>query len=291
MPFTLTIFEEIRKFLSLPSFSPGQAVLVSLFLKKIQKCLSLPVSFPNVQFFSYCVWKNLNFLLLFSFLPRGRNFFSWLKKSWLFSWITIFRSSCGSHIVHMQKIRNRSNFFQKIFTSGIFPKILKAFRFYQVYCQKFWKQYRFFEKNLHIRYISRIFENVLAFQNFFQKKRYTLPGLFPKQHPVVLLLSEKIPKNIISHHWLSQLPPCFVTPFFNFFSKIFVSPLLTITFLPRKGHTCSKNFSKKTPHCWLSHFFCVLFLHSWKKVEKSYRSGIKSWWQAITNNNLPEREY
>ena len=86
-------------------------------------------------------------------------------------------------------------------------------------------------------------------------------------------------KNSEKHHLPPRtiaITPLFCNTLFHLFSKIFVSPLLTITFLPRKGHTCSKNFSKKTPHCWLSHFFCVLFLHSWKKVEKSYRSGIKS---------------
>ena len=246
----------------------------------------------------------------------------------------------------MQKIRNRSNFFQKIF---------------------------------HIRYISRIFEIVHAFQNFFQKiflwhppadrtsafQQYSMRqfakfakttlyrGYIQNDTPLCCCFRKKFRKTSSPHHWLSvfyprnvtlfskkiekflfpylpyhrlgvvfvpfspqkqaakkrvalplyqsyfqnlpqlrccfpkkseknitstpltiKIPPCFVTPFFNFFSKIFVSPLLTITFLPRKGHTCSKNFSKKTPHCWLSHFFCVLFLHSWKKL-KIFPSGNK----------------
>ena len=106
-----------------------------------------PVSFPNVPIFSYCLWKN-------------RDFFRRYPLSDI---------SAVVIIVHMQKIRNRHSFFKKFLTSGILPKILKAFRLYQVYCQKFWKQYRFFEKICHIGYISRIFENVLTFQNFFQK--------------------------------------------------------------------------------------------------------------------------
>ena len=168
------------------------------------------------------------------------------KNRDFFSWIPSFKRSCGSHIVHMQKIRNRSNFFQKIFP-------------HRVYCQKIWNCYRFLEKNLPHRVYFQNFWNRSRFSKLFSKNLSLassgrpdigistilyapirqirqispLPGLFPKQHPVVLLLSEKIPKNIISHHWLSQLPPCFVTPFFNFFSKIFVSPLLTITFFLR----------------------------------------------------------
>ena len=297
---------------------------------------------------------------------------------------THFRSSCGSHIVHMQKIWNRSHFFQKIFPhrvyfqnfrnrSGLPKKSCQT-----VHTQKVCNRSPFLQKICHIGYIAKNFENVLAFQNFFQKiflwhppadrtsafQQYSMRqfakfaksplyrGYFQNDTPLCCCFRKKFrktssphhwlsvfyPRNVTQfskkleyfylltyhitdlelflshfclkskhqrsvlhspstgviskicpscavvfrknlkktsplHHWLSRFPPCFVTPFFNFFSKIFVSPLLTITFLPRKGHTCSKNFSKKTPHCWLSHFFCVLFLHSWKKVK-----------------NLPERE-
>ena len=78
------------------------------------------------------------------------------KNRDFFSWIPSFKRSCGSHIVHMQKIRNRSNFFQKIFhiryiskksenstaflkksaTSGIFPKILKTFTLFRTFFKK-----------------------------------------------------------------------------------------------------------------------------------------------------------
>ena len=175
----------------------------------------------------------------------------------------------------MQKIRNRSNFFQKIFP-------------HRVYCQKIWKQYRFFEKICHIGYISKIFENVHAFQNFFQKiflwhppadrtsaflqypmrqfakfaKTPLYRGYFPNLSRLRCCFPKKSEKTSPLHHWLSRFPPCFVTPFFNFFSKIFVSPLLTITFLPRKGHTCSKNFSKKLHtadyHIFSAFCFCIL---------------------------------
>ena len=110
-----------------------------------------------------------------------------------------------------------------------------------------------------------------------RKNIHPLSGVFPKRHPVALLLLEKIQKKSSPHHWLSQFPPCFVTPFFNFFSKIFISPLLTITFLPRKGHTCSKNFSKKNSTLLTITFFLRFVSAFLKKVEKSYRSGIKSW--------------
>ena len=204
-----TAFEKIWKFLLQPSFFPGHPVFVSPFLKKIWIFCSYSVSYQEDAIF-----------------------FSWLKKSWLFSWITIFRSSCGSHIVHMQKIRNRSNFFQKIFP-------------HRVYCQKIWNCYRFLEKNLPHRVYFQNFWNRSRFSKLFSKNLSLassgrpdigistilyapirqirqispLPGLFPKQHPVVLLLSEKIPKNIISHHWLSQLPPLFCNTHFQLFLK------------------------------------------------------------------------
>ena len=99
-----------------------------------------------------------------------------------------------------------STFFQKKLSNGYIAKILKSVQvlpnFFRkissqlVYCQKIRKCSRFFGtffKNLPNGYISRIFESVQVFRNFFQKKTSPLlPGLFPKRHPVVLLLFEKI---------------------------------------------------------------------------------------------------
>jgi hypothetical protein len=132
-----------------------------------------------------------------------------------------------------------------------------------------------FAKNLHIGYIAKNFENVLAFQNFFQKiflwhppadrtsafQQYSMRqfakfakttlyrGYFQNLPQLRCCFPKKSEKNITSTPLTIKIPPLFCYTLFNFFSKIFVSPLLTITFLPRKGHTCSKNFSKKTPHC------------------------------------------
>ena len=64
----------------------------------------------------------------------------------------------------MQKIRNRSNFFQKIF---------------------------------HIWYISKNFENVLAFQNFFQKKSLHSTGVISKTTPRCVAT---FGKNSEKHH-------------------------------------------------------------------------------------------
>ena len=224
---------------------------------------------------------------------------------------THFRSSCGSHIVHMQKIWNRSHFFQKIFPHRVYfqnfrnrsslPKkklpdstyaeSLQPFTLFaknlphRVYWQKFWKRSCFselFSKNLSLASSGRpdIGISTILYAPIRQIRQISpLPGLFPKRHPVVLLLSEKIQKNIISHHWLSQLPPCFVTPFFNFFSKIFVSPLLTITFLPPKGHTLFRNFFKKSVTRYTSDYRIFFAFCFWclEKVAKSSRVGIKSW--------------
>ena len=145
--------------MSLPSFSPGQAVLVSLFLKKFRFFLHLPSFFPEYPVFvSPLLKKIVIFLTLSSFFPECPDFFLLpLKKNRDF-----FRGyppsgvSAVAIIVHMQKIRNRSNFFQKIFhiryiaknsenstaflkksaTSGIFPKFLKTFSLFRTFFKK-----------------------------------------------------------------------------------------------------------------------------------------------------------
>ena len=206
----------------------------------------------------------------------------------------------------MQKIRNRSLFFQKIFhiryiaknfesvqaLSGILPKILKTVPLFwknlphRVYFQNFWKRSRFselFSKNLSmassgrpdigisaisyapirqirqnsplsglfpkspstVPFLSNFFQkNCLStadyrqntpkrshpFFNFFQKTFIFYRGYFQNDTPLCCRFQKKIRKKSSPHHWLSRLPPRFVTLSFNFFSKIFIPPLLTITF-------------------------------------------------------------
>ena len=103
------------------------------------------------------------------------------------------------------------------------------------------------------------------------KKRVALPlyqSYFQNLPQLRCCFPKKSEKNITSTPLTIKIPPCFVTPFFNFFSKIFVSPLLTITFLPRKGHTCSKNFSKKNSTLLTITFFLrfvsAFLKKSWK---------------------------
>ena len=167
------------------SFFPGQAVLVSLFLKKIR-----------------------NFLPLSSFSPGWTGLVPpFLKKICHIGYI----SRIFENVLAFQ------NFFQKIFLWHPPADRTSAFQQYSMrQLAKFAKSplYRGYFKNHHQlcpsfltfskNFISSLLlsqkhpEMVTPFLNFFQKKRYTLPGLFPKQHPVVLLLSEKIPKNIIT---------------------------------------------------------------------------------------------
>ena len=91
------------------------------------------------------------------------------------------------------------------------------------------------EKNCLLTSVYHFFTiEMLQLFRIFSKNFHLLPGLYPKRHPFVLPLSEKIRKKTSPLHWLlSRLPPCFVTPIFNFFSKKFVLPLLTITFFLR----------------------------------------------------------
>ena len=156
----------------------------------------------------------------------------------------------------MQKIRNRSNFFQKIFhiryisknfenstaflkksaTSGILPEFLKSLPLFWTFFQKSFsgrpgitisaisyapiRQIRqnsllpglFPKSPSTVPFLSNFFKKFYLFttaiaktprkghthSGLFSKNFHLLPRLYPKRHPVVLLLSEKIPKNIIT---------------------------------------------------------------------------------------------
>ena len=149
-----------------------------LRLKKSENFCSTLVSFPSFQFLSHLFWRKIKKICHYQFSLPARLIYSqriW-RKSWLFSWIAIFRRSCGSHIVHMQKIRNRSNFFQKIF-----------------------QWHSLTEWILH-------FSNILC-ANSPNSPNYPLPGLFPKSPPLALFLSNFFQKIFILHHWLSEKVP------------------------------------------------------------------------------------
>ena len=141
----------------------------------------------------------------------------------------------------MQKIRNRSLFFQKIFPhpvyfqnfrnrSGFIRYISKnsenstAFlkkSAHQVYCQKFWKRSRFselFSKNLSMASSGRpdIGISAISYAPIRQiRPNSPLSGLFPQWHPSVLPHSEKIRKNITS----TPVYVRFLPPKFSRFSK------------------------------------------------------------------------
>ena len=142
----------------------------------------------------------------------------------------------------MQKIRNRSNFFQKIFhiryiaknfenvqvLSGILPKILKTVPLFwknlphRVYFQNFWKRSHFselFSKNLSMASSGRpdIGISTILYAPIRQiRQNYPLPGLFPQWHPSVLPHSEKIRKKTSPLH---QCMPDFCPQNFHGFQK------------------------------------------------------------------------
>ena len=62
-------------------------------------------------------------------------------------------------------------------------------------------------------------EKVTPFRNFFQKKRYPLPGVFPKRHTSVLPLSEKIRKNLHLTTDYQDCHPILLHPFSTFLQK------------------------------------------------------------------------
>ncbi len=154
----------------------------------------------------------------------------------------------------MQKIRNRSLFFQKIShiryiaknfesvqaLSGILPKILKTVPLFwknlphRVYFQNFWKRSHFselFSKNLSMASSGRpdIGISAISYAPIRQiRQNSPLSGLFPQWHPSVLPHSEKIRKNITSTPVYAR----FLPPKFSRFSKKiekFLYPHLPIT--------------------------------------------------------------
>ena len=231
-------------------------------LPKIRKCVPLfQKNFHSHRVYFQKNWNRSRFFQIFPEKVVHRVYCQNFEKRSGFAELV---SEKFAHIWYIAKNHETVLAFSELFWKSA----------HQVYFQNFWNRSRFsklFSKNLSLASSGRpdIGISTILYAPIRQIRQISpLPGLFPKRHPVVLLLSEKIPKNIISHHWLSQLPPCFVTPFFNFFSKIFVSPLLTITFLPRKGHTCSKNFSKKNSTLLTITFFLrfvsAFLKKSWK---------------------------
>ena len=98
--------------------------------------------------------------------------------------------------VYCQNFEERSGFaelFQKNFlTTGILPKNPKVFSLFR----------NFFQKSAQRVYFQNFWKRS-GFSELFSKKiSPLLPGLFPKRHPVVLLLFEKI--------WKSQPSPLII---------------------------------------------------------------------------------
>lgn len=188
-------------------------------------------------------------------------------------------------------------FFQKNFSSlpGLFPKSPSTVPFLSNFFKKFY-----------------LFTTAIAktprkgHTNFKKIRKNTphLPGLFPKRHPVVLLISEKSPKkHSPSIGGISKTTPCCAATFRKNSKKIFSTPLTVAIpplfcytlfqlffknfylstadyhfFSPKRSHPLQEFFQKKcySLHQWLSHFFAFCFW--WlEKVEKSSRTGIKSW--------------
>ena len=163
----------------------------------------------------------------------------------------------------MQKIRNRSNFFQKIShiryiaknfesvqaLSGILPKILKTVPLFwknlphRVYFQNFWKRSHFselFSKNLSMASSGRpdITISAISYSPIRQiRQNYPLPGLFPKSPSTVPFLS-------------------------NFFKKFYLSTADYHFFASKRSHLFKKFFKKKLHtadyHIFSAFCFCIL---------------------------------
>ena len=190
----------------------------------------------------------------------------------------------------MQKIRNRSNFFQKIFhiryiaknfenvqvLSGILPKILKTVPLFwknlphRVYFQNFWKRSHFselFSKNLSMASSGRpdIGISTILYAPIRQirqiRQNYPLPGLYPKSPSTVPFHFYFFPKILSLHHCISVFTTKNVAPLFNFFPKIFIRPLPGL--YPKSATIAlllSEKIWKKHHPCTSDYQDCPLFL-------------------------------
>ena len=177
----------------------------------------------------------------------------------------------------MQKIRNRSNFFKKIFTSGILPKNLKAFRLYQVYFQKIWKRSRFselFSKNLSMASSGRpdIGISAIPYAPIRQiRQNSPLPGLYPKSPSTEPFLSNFFQKFLSLHYCYRKNTLKRSHPFETFFKK---SVTLYRGYIQNDTPLCCcfrKKFRKtSSPHHWLSVFHPKNVAQCSKKIENFY---------------------
>ena len=108
---------------------------------------------------------------------------------------------------------------------GVFQKSPSTVPFLSNFFKKFY---------LFTTAIAKTPRNGHTLSELFSKKALHSTGVISKTTPLCVAAFRKNPKKTSPLHWLlSRLPPCFVTPIFNFFSKKFVLPLLTITFFLR----------------------------------------------------------
>ena len=195
---------------------------------------------------------------------------------------------------------------------------LKNFQFFSAA----WKSSQF----ILIRYIAKKSENSTAFCVFLRKiyhytnhitdlelffghfKLKSNPPQGGLHSPTTEVISKTSPscvatfgknsKKTSPHHWLSRLPPCFVTPFLNFFQKNFIPPLLTITFFLLFVSTPMLLFWKILLYHWLSQKHPVLYhpvLHFFLKTSNLHPWLSHKYIKSVTPclnflKNLPERE-
>ena len=182
----------------------------------------------------------------------------------------------------MRKIWKCSPFFWKIFnffqlhenraslsSSGIFPNFWKSVPLFVC----------FFEQNLplHQPYhrLGTVFGH-FKFKSNPPKSGFHSPTteVISKTLPLLRCYFWKKFKKSSPHHWLSRLPPCFVTPFLNFFQK----------FLSLHHWLSQKHPALYHP---VLHFFLKNFQSPPLIIAKTYQKRYTFF--ALFLRNLPER--
>ena len=179
--------------------------------------------------------KNLKLLPLFGKKSATSGIFPEFPKSFRFTQKKVAR----------QYIRRKSAtvhpFCKKSATSGILPKILKTFSLFRTFFKKSFSG--ILRQTGH-----RHFNNTLC-ANSPNSPNLPSTGVISKTTPRCVAA---FGKNSEKHHLpplTIAITPLFCNTLFQLFFKNFCLSTADYHFLPRKGHTCSKNFSKKTPHC------------------------------------------
>ena len=155
----------------------------------------------------------------------------------------------------MQKIRNRSHFFKKFFTSGILPKIPKAFSLFRTFFKKSFSAILRQTGHHH-------FTNIL-YANSPNSPKLPSTGVISKTTPRCVATFRKNSEKDHLPPLIIAITPLFCNTLFQLFFKNFcLSTADYHFFASKRSHLFKKFFKKKLHtadyHIFSAFCFCIL---------------------------------